>query len=277
MANNWTEQEDIIALFLYTLLPSGKWSANNPTIKKYATLINRTPAAIIFKLGNLRSLDNSHESKGLTNISKMDQMVWNQFLNRPYELIEAYEESLRLFTDDMYQVADTGIILPFNEKDEQDYAEKDTYGWNVIRKGQKAFRFALLSNYKFQCCLSDITTVDMLLASHIVPWSKDEKNRTNPQNGLLLNALLDRAFDKGYITFSPSTYETIISDKIKDPSLKTYLSQFKKKKINLPNNPERWPKKKFLEYHNDTIFNIFKNNDSIALQQSLYATRLLEQ
>ena len=56
-------------------------------------------------------------------------------------------------------------------------AEKDTYGWNVIRKGQKAFRFALLSNYKFQCCLSDITTVDMLLASHIVPWSKDEKNR----------------------------------------------------------------------------------------------------
>ncbi|MDY0290625.1 MAG: HNH endonuclease [Sphaerochaeta sp.] len=257
MANNWTEQQDIIALFLYTLLPSGKWDKDNPTIKEYAALINRTPDAVVFKLGNLRSLDNSHQSKGLANSSKMDRQVWNQYLNRPYELIAAYEESIRLFKPEDSCAAESRILLPFRQAgdDEPDYSERDFYGWVARRKGQKAFRFALLSNYRFQCCLSGVTTIQMLLASHIVPWSQDQTNRTNPQNGLLLNPLLDRAFDKGFITFSPLTYEAIITERIKDNALVEVLTQFKGKRIMLPNNPARWPKKEFLEYHNDTIFN----------------------
>lgn len=258
MANNWTEQQDIIALFLYTLLPSGKWDKDNPTIKEYAALIKRTPDAVVFKLGNLRSLDNSHQSKGLANCSKTDRQVWSQYLNRPYELVAAYEESIRLFSSDDSYAAESRILLPFSENcdsDEPDYSERDFYGWVARRKGQKAFRFALLSNYKFQCCLSGVTTARMLLASHIVPWSQDQTNRTNPQNGLLLNPLLDRAFDKGLITFSPQTYEAIITEKSKDNALVELLTQFKGKRIMLPNNPVRWPKKEFLEYHNDTIFN----------------------
>ncbi len=263
MASNWTEQEDIIALFLYTLLPSGKWDKDNPTIGEYASLLGRTPSAVIFKLGNLRSLDNSHTSKGFSNISKVDRMVWNQFMNKPYELVVAYDESVRAFVGDSFSAADSGIVLPFQGLDthpEQNYTEQDSYGWTTIRKGQRAFRLALLSNYNYQCCLSSIRNTDMLLASHIVPWRKDENNRTNPQNGLLLNALLDRAFDKGYFTLSPSGYETIVSEKIKDPTLVRYLAQFKSKKICLPNNPERWPKKEFLEFHNDTVFETFMDN-----------------
>jgi len=40
--------------------------------------------------------------------------------------------------------------------------------------------------------------VDILrgTASHIVPWAEDERNRLNPRNGLCLNALHDRAFDR---------------------------------------------------------------------------------
>ena len=113
MASNWTEQEDIIALFLYTLLPSGKWDKDNPTIGEYASLLGRTPSAVIFKLGNLRSLDNSHTSKGFSNISKVDRMVWKQFMNKPYELFVAYEESLRAFADDSFSAADGGILSPF--------------------------------------------------------------------------------------------------------------------------------------------------------------------
>ena len=241
MARNWTEQEDILALFLYTLLPSGKWDKHNPTIMKYASLLNRTPSSVVFKLGNLRSLDNSHTSKGFSNISKMDREVWEKYLNKPYELVVAYEQSLRIFAPDSTIVADSGILLPFLENGRQDYAEPNSYGWSAIRKGQSSFRLALLSNYNHQCCLSDIKNPDMLLASHIVPWSKDEKNRTNPQNGLLLNALLDRAFDKGYITVSPSSFETIVSKRIKDLVLVRYLEQFKQKKVKLPNNYKRLP------------------------------------
>jgi len=270
MATNWTEQQDIIALFLYTQLPSGKWDENNPTIKEYASLLNRTPAALVFKLGNLRSLDKAHTSKGLTHGSKTDRQVWYHYINRPYELVVAYEESLRMVRAECNMVADSGILLPFsqnNEPQEPDYAEQDSYGWTPRRKRQWAFRHALLFNYKNQCCLSGFGNIDMLSASHIVPWSKDENNRTNPQNGLLLNALLDRSFDKGYITFSPSRYETIVSERIKDFKLAEYLSQFKMKKITLPDNPERWPRKDFLEFHNDTIFETFTDNNPIALQR----------
>ncbi len=35
-----------------------------------------------------------------------------------------------------------------------------------------------------------------LTASHIIPWAEDAQNRLNPKNGLCLNALHDRAFDR---------------------------------------------------------------------------------
>jgi len=35
----------------------------------------------------------------------------------------------------------------------------------------------------------------LLIASHIVPWRHDEKNRLNPSNGLSLSMLHDKAFD----------------------------------------------------------------------------------
>jgi len=40
----------------------------------------------------------------------------------------------------------------------------------------------------------------LLIASHIVPWSKDKQNRLNPRNGLCLSALHDKAFDRGMIS-----------------------------------------------------------------------------
>ena len=48
--------------------------------------------------------------------------------------------------------------------------------------------------------MTGISEPRLLLASHIVPWSKDKANRLNPRNGLCLSALHDRAFDKGLIT-----------------------------------------------------------------------------
>lgn len=37
---------------------------------------------------------------------------------------------------------------------------------------------------------------------HIVPWAKDKANRLNVRNGLCLNALHDRAFDKHLLWIS---------------------------------------------------------------------------
>ena len=44
----------------------------------------------------------------------------------------------------------------------------------------------------------------LLLASHIIPWTACETDaeRLNPDNGLILSALWDAAFDKGLVSFT---------------------------------------------------------------------------
>lgn len=48
----------------------------------------------------------------------------------------------------------------------------------------------------FHCCVTGLTVQPLLTASHIIPWAEDTQNRLNPRNGLCLNALHDRAFDR---------------------------------------------------------------------------------
>ena len=97
---------------------------------------------------------------------------------------------------------------------------------------------------------------DLLIASHIKPWSvSDPKTeRTNPGNGLCLNALHDRAFDRGLITVTPD-YTIHVSSKLKkhsDNEGVRWILRCDKQQIILP---ERFvPVKDFLEYHNDVIF-----------------------
>jgi predicted restriction endonuclease len=69
---------------------------------------------------------------------------------------------------------------------------------------QSFFRDAVLVSYGNRCALSDIAVPDLLNASHIVPWKASVERRADPRNGIALNALYDRAFDRGLITFDES-------------------------------------------------------------------------
>ncbi|MCX9157566.1 HNH endonuclease [Niveibacterium sp. 24ML] len=62
--------------------------------------------------------------------------------------------------------------------------------------------------------MSGVSEPRLLIASHIVPWSKDKQNRLNPSNGLCLSAIHDRAFDTGLITLSDD-FRVIVSDELK--------------------------------------------------------------
>ena len=59
--------------------------------------------------------------------------------------------------------------------------------------------------------MSGLSEPRLLIASHIVPWSKDKTNRLNPSNGLCLSAIHDRAFDKGLITLTDD-FRIVLSD-----------------------------------------------------------------
>lgn len=70
------------------------------------------------------------------------------------------------------------------------------------RVGQSAFRRKLLAQWG-ACPLTGIADAPLLRASHIVPWAACEReaDRLNPDNGLLLSALWDAAFDRGLVSF----------------------------------------------------------------------------
>lgn len=70
------------------------------------------------------------------------------------------------------------------------------------RIGQGLFKELLLDKYHCKCALCDITTKDMLIASHIKPWSEsNDSEKLDVNNGLLLCAHHDTLFDKNLISF----------------------------------------------------------------------------
>ncbi|MDY0014018.1 MAG: HNH endonuclease [Rhodocyclaceae bacterium] len=71
------------------------------------------------------------------------------------------------------------------------------------RVGQGVFRKLLLEQFGGACCMTGLANLRLLIASHIVPWSKSEPaQKLASDNGLLLSASMDALFDKGLISFS---------------------------------------------------------------------------
>lgn len=88
------------------------------------------------------------------------------------------------------------------------------------RIGQGVFRSLLESIYGVSCCLSGLTNSRLLIASHIVPWSKSlPEQKTDPENGLLLSVTWDALFDKGFISFDDRGY-LLCSNKLDDDTVR---------------------------------------------------------
>lgn len=71
------------------------------------------------------------------------------------------------------------------------------------RIGQGIYRKEMLAIWGHKCALTGFSIETALVASHAKPWKDSENNeRTNPYNGLLLAATVDRLFDRGLISFA---------------------------------------------------------------------------
>lgn len=123
------------------------------------------------------------------------------------------------------------------------------------RVNQNFFRAAVLAAYGSKCCITGCSVPELLNASHIVPWAIDVKNRTNPRNGLCLNAIHDRAFDSGLLTVMPDL-RVKISPKAKrhssDVGTRELLFRYEGAPVSLPRRFV--PDPEFLRYHNAHIF-----------------------
>ena len=99
-----------------------------------------------------------------------------------------------------------------------------------------------------QCALSGIKIPELLVASHIIPWSKSAEHRVDPRNGVLLNALYDRAFDRGLFTFDDD-YKVVVSNAL---PADTPLMNISGLSMALP---ERWrPTQDIMRFHRENIF-----------------------
>lgn len=249
-STNWTRPQTLAALHIYTQLPFGQLHSRTPKIKQLADWIGRTPGAVALKLVNLASLDPAIVARGLRgmgNASALDRSIWTE-LQKNWDAValEAAAEYEKI-ADAHGVVADEDLLVDMP-------VFEDGKTRTVIvqqRVNQARFRKAVLTSYNSTCCISGLRHEKLLIASHIVPWSEDTHNRLNPQNGLCLSALHDRAFDQGLITVTID-YKVCVSKKLikqaSDGFMVTSLLEFDGKPIRLP---ERFkPDAGFLAHHN---------------------------
>lgn len=79
---------------------------------------------------------------------------------------------------------------------------KNAHRFVKCRLGQKKFRDELLKKWDYKCPITGIDDTSILISSHILPWSEsNEKEKVDPNNGILLSPLFDALFDKNIISF----------------------------------------------------------------------------
>jgi putative restriction endonuclease len=186
---DWTREELIIAFNLYCKIPFGRIRIRNPLVIELARAIGRTPSAVSWKLANFAGLDPALKKRniaGAAHGAKAEVEIWDEF-NRDWErLAFESERLLAQVTGRVSELEDEAKIFPEGKTRE---------ALIRTRVNQGFFRAAVLAAYGSSFCVTGCSVPELLNASHIVSWAVDVKNRTNPRNGLCLNALHDRAFD----------------------------------------------------------------------------------
>lgn len=244
---NWTEDEVRDALALYLRTDFGRLHSRNPDIIELAEQLDRTPNAVALKLVNLAAIDDSIPQQGMANASKVDRQIWAEFLHDPKKVIEAYnrQAAKRLSADRFDEAHEQaqGVAVEGVDFDYTRAGERRTEATQRI--GQNFFRDIVLTSYGERCALTGINDKRLLNASHILAWKDDFKNRVNPSNGICLNALHDRAFDRHLITFDDD-YSLLIAPNLPDVT-KEVLGRVESEKLTLPTR--FLPDPKFLEQH----------------------------
>jgi putative restriction endonuclease len=167
---------------------------HNPRVIELARLLGRSVGSVSLKLSNFARLDPALQARGIrgmTHGSKGEAEIWGEFAESAESLAFESERLLAArLGKPLEEVAglDT-LVLPA--------AGLEREAIERVRVNQRFFRSRILSAYNYRCCVTGLSVEPLLVASHIVPWSEDPANRLNPRNGLCLNALHDRAFDRG--------------------------------------------------------------------------------
>ena len=135
-------------------------------------------------------------------------------------------------------------------------ASTDRYGAEALirpRLGQGAFRLLLTDVYKRRCAITGESTLPVLEAAHIVPYS--ERGGHELWNGLLLRADFHKLFDAGLVGVSPDL-KVRVSPRIRDTWFngKAYYRLDDQPLAVLPDDPLNRPDPELLDWHMTSVF-----------------------
>ena len=286
---NWNRDELLLAMNLYCRTPFGRMDKRNPEIIALATALGRTPSSVGMKLCNLASLDPNERARGiagLTKTSAADRAIWEEFHadweSAAYESETLYRDRVpasvpasapRVPGSDAGHVELTPRRSPDNLPTDDAIAlradqETETTRSVRIRTAQDFFRRAVLASYGTTCCISGIALPELLIASHILPWSSislssvlrgegwgEGRRRVDPRNGLCLSRLHDAAFDRGLITFDADLRLVLSRDLREHVTNSVLYASFANYEGHPLTLPEKFlPERTSLERHREVVF-----------------------
>jgi hypothetical protein len=118
------------------------------------------------------------------------------------------------------------------------------------RDGQGKYREQLLEQCHF-CPVTMISDERLLIASHIKPWAaSNDTEKIDPYNGYMLSPMIDKLFDRGFITFTDSRH-IVLSE---------FISPYTWKQIGLKNDTfykalQMDDKRiEYLKFHHESVF-----------------------
>jgi len=254
----WTREQLLILLNLYEKIPFGKFDQGNPVLIDIASRMARTPGSVAMKLSNLASLDARlavRGIKGLSGASALDRTVWAEFHQHQELLIPESEALLAvLLTGDADSPVEVEpevirvLRVPTGPTESNSSVK--------VRRGQRFFRQAVLNAYSSRCAVTGLAVRDLLIASHIIPWNSAEQHRLDPQNGIALNALHDRAFDRGLITFDTDlrlVCAPSLRDHYTNATMAQHFQAYEGRLLTVPAEAAG-PKLEYLEWHRENLF-----------------------
>jgi len=256
----WSREELIIAMNLYCKLSFGQLHHRTTIIVEVSEKLGRTPSSLAMKLVNFASLDPTLQArgiKGLQGASRADREIWREF-NENWDILgyESEEKLQALFGNYPQELYLTqSKVSSQKNRDKNPPLLTESEATVKVRIGQSFFRETILGNYHERCCITGNPIPELLVASHILPWSKYPEHRLNPHNGLCLSRTQDTAFDRGLITIG-ANYQIILSSYIKDflpeKTLEENFGVYNGQQIKFPEKFQ--PNLDFLQYHREEIF-----------------------
>lgn len=234
--------------FITWLSTNSQLSTNS--MKKYGSAIN---AITKFMLGNQVIYKDLLDME----LVELELAIWdilnnNLFIEKNRRGNNMYSNALKHYrhykkqTEHLFYEETKMVSLV--QESSLDETEKETI--IKARIGQGKYRDGLLEKYSNKCLVTEIDQTQLLVASHIKPWSvSNNAERIDIENGFILSANIDQLFDNGLITFSNAGKMYV--SKI--------ISELNQRRLNII-NPIAVDLKsssmmiKYLEYHRDILY-----------------------